>query len=167
MNDSSRFRTVTSPHGTLVHFDYLNDGRTDDVARGTSCGRKVPATWTTETADAATVVQRVTCPGCAAWARYHHAEELVAAAHPGMVYVGRAALATDAANSATRYAELVAHYAPAAPVEHAVEPAQVPSSSPLAAAGRQAVRRLNRTRRSASMVAAVRSLPPAGTVRLC
>jgi hypothetical protein len=73
----SRFRTVTAPRGRLVHLDFLNDGRTDDVARSTSCGRRVPASWLVEATDAAVIVEEVTCPGCRQWAQFHVDREAV------------------------------------------------------------------------------------------
>lgn len=105
-------RIVTAPRGRLVHFDNLNEGRADNITRSTSCGRVVPASWTVQDVDDATAVERVTCASCKAWARYHHAANLLGNRDSVATYMA----ATDAANRPELYAKLVAEHADVQPV---------------------------------------------------
>jgi hypothetical protein len=168
---ASRFRTVKAPHGTLVHFDYLNDGRTDETVRSTSCGRKVPGAWECTALPAATAVQQITCPRCLEWAQYHHVEELALAA--GVHHTAATMAATDAANSPELYAAQLQLHTPAAAAAHMLATASpeafgsAPScGSGLLERGRVAIRRAEQLQRRAREAVALRTLPPAGTLRV-
>jgi hypothetical protein len=204
---ASRFRTVKAPRGTLVHFDYLNDGRTDDVVRSTSCGRKVPATWTVEAVeDGLAAVHAVTCPTCLQWAGWRRAKDdadAQLAARLGADWKDQPdnhLAATDLGSARqllTRLQELddLGETPVAAAAVQNVRPDMVqalagyqplpyygrpidtptghrwagpaPSASTAVDAGRRAALRRNAAQARQRLTAAVRRLPPAGTVALC
>ncbi len=192
--------TVTAPsRGALVHFhqvgDYVNATDTPEYGiHSTSCGRKVPATWTVQAVAQDAAVQLVTCPQCLTWARYHHVAILVATVP--MPDVRREMFATDAANSAQRHAELVEQLAPAPTAERklaAVQPwarpavaallaseaappvhgpgrpeqfgALAPCADTLLDRGRRAILRAEHLQKAARDAAAqLRLMPPGGTL---
>lgn len=162
-------RTVRSPHGRLVHLDYRGDDNRPGPTRSTACGRTVTQTWTVEHDTLATAAGQVTCARCAEWARYHHVSQLVAAS--GATDMARILLATEAANSTDRYRQLVAEHTTAddAPPVHGPGTAERlavvhPSCAGLLDRGRTAILRAETLQRSARLDAAVRALPPGGTL---